>query len=237
MAVITAHRNNPDLGARSQLFHSHGREDQSFGNPKTMSSGFPAPPQSQSQAPGATIHVPMRSPLVESKFIVPHGGVDREALRKRKASKSKPSDLRRSASTPHLGKAQLPDSGVISPTNDKKRNKLGYHRSSIACSESQASVRSSECILIVSQVIADEERYAASSHYLKMHKAGVPIVFVSRKSATFILWTRPRQWKPKQRIRHGGTQQCLGRHLFPHSLHHIFRERHNQVLLLKKLRT
>lgn len=129
MAVVTAHRNRPDRVAKDRFLHSRGREDHLYG--KKMS--FPVPPQPQ--PPGAMDHLPMNSPIIEDKFAVPQGGIDRDALRKRKASKSRPNDLRRSASTPHLGKATLPETGMMSPTNDKKRNKLGYHRSSIACSK------------------------------------------------------------------------------------------------------
>lgn len=142
MAVVTAHRNRPDRVAKDRILHSRGREDHLFG--KKMS--FPVP--SQPQPPGAIDHFPMNSPIIEDKFAVPQGGVNRDALRKRKASKSRPNDLRRSASTPHLGKVPLPEPGIMSPTNDKKRNKLGYHRSSIACSKDNSGNRKARRVVV-----------------------------------------------------------------------------------------
>jgi len=54
--------------------------------------------------------------------------------KKRRTSKSKvPSDLRRSSSTPHMRHLALGTSGELSPTSNKPRNKLGYHRTSVAC--------------------------------------------------------------------------------------------------------
>lgn len=55
-------------------------------------------------------------------------------VKKRKASKGKlPSDLKRSQSTPHIRGLAMSDTSAISPTIDKRRNKLGYHRTSVAC--------------------------------------------------------------------------------------------------------
>src|SRR5579871_2652877 len=54
--------------------------------------------------------------------------------KKRKASRNKPpSDLKRSQSTPHIRGLAMADSSSVSPTIDKRRNKLGYHRTSVAC--------------------------------------------------------------------------------------------------------
>ncbi|KAL6710849.1 hypothetical protein ACN47E_007906 [Coniothyrium glycines] len=54
--------------------------------------------------------------------------------KKRRSSKSKvTSDLRRSSSTPHMRHLALGNSGDLSPTSNKPRNKLGYHRTSVAC--------------------------------------------------------------------------------------------------------
>jgi hypothetical protein len=128
MAVVTARRARADKVAKDRFLHSRAREEHLFG--KKMS--FHISPQ----PPGASNQLPMNPPNPEDKFAVPQSGIDREALRKRKASKPKPNDLRRSASTPHLGKIDQSDAGMVSPTSDKKRNKLGYHRSSIACSKS-----------------------------------------------------------------------------------------------------
>jgi len=55
-------------------------------------------------------------------------------VKKRKASKVKPHpDLKRSQSTPHIRGLAMADTPAISPTIDKRRNKLGYHRTSVAC--------------------------------------------------------------------------------------------------------
>lgn len=156
---------------KDRIFHSRTREDLPLG--KKMS--FPIP----SQPPGASDQTPSTSHKSEDSFAVPQSGVDRDALRKRKASKSRPNDLRRSASTPHLGKVGQPDIGVLSPTNDKKRNKLGYHRSSIACSESQPStnLRRGIAALTLNQAIAEDGRFAARCHYQRTRKGDVPTVF------------------------------------------------------------
>lgn len=54
--------------------------------------------------------------------------------KKRRSSKSKtPGELRRSTSTPHMRNLALSTSGELSPTSNKARNKLGYHRTSVAC--------------------------------------------------------------------------------------------------------
>jgi hypothetical protein len=54
--------------------------------------------------------------------------------KKRRSSKSKvPGELRRSTSTPHMRNLALGNSGDLSPTSNKPRNKLGYHRTSVAC--------------------------------------------------------------------------------------------------------
>lgn len=129
MAVVAARRDRADKAAKDRFYHSRAaREDHLSG--RKMS--FHMPPQ----PPGASDQQPlsMTAPNPDEKFAVPQGGIDRDALKKRKASKSRPSDLRRTASTPHLGKIAPGDGGMLSPTSDKKRNKLGYHRSSIACS-------------------------------------------------------------------------------------------------------
>lgn len=54
--------------------------------------------------------------------------------KKRRSSKTKlPAELRRSSSTPHMRHLALGASGELSPTSSKPRNKLGYHRTSVAC--------------------------------------------------------------------------------------------------------
>lgn len=59
--------------------------------------------------------------------------------KKRRSSKSKvPAEIRRSASTPHMRSLGLSDGVPLSPT-DKRRNKLGYHRTSVACGKADGS--------------------------------------------------------------------------------------------------
>ncbi|KAF2635031.1 hypothetical protein P280DRAFT_203222 [Massarina eburnea CBS 473.64] len=53
--------------------------------------------------------------------------------KKRRQSKDKTATaIRRSSSTPHMHNIALGNAGELSPT-DKRRNKLGYHRTSVAC--------------------------------------------------------------------------------------------------------
>lgn len=60
----------------------------------------------------------------------------RQFGKKRRPSKDKSSAaLRRSSSTPHMRNLAIGNGGDLSPTGDKRRNKLGYHRTSVACGE------------------------------------------------------------------------------------------------------
>lgn len=53
---------------------------------------------------------------------------------KRRHSRGKiPPAIKRSSSTPHMRALALGESSPISPNSDKRRNKLGYHRTSVAC--------------------------------------------------------------------------------------------------------
>jgi hypothetical protein len=62
------------------------------------------------------------------------GGGGSLSVKKRRASKGKiPAEIKRSASTPHMRSLAGVDGDSLSPTTDKKRNKLGYHRTSVAC--------------------------------------------------------------------------------------------------------
>lgn len=57
-----------------------------------------------------------------------------QSSKRRRPSRSKvPAELRRSTSTPHMRSLALGASGELSPTSNKARNKLGYHRTSVAC--------------------------------------------------------------------------------------------------------
>lgn len=56
-----------------------------------------------------------------------------QSSKKRGPPKGKAPEIRRSVSTPHMRNLALANSGELSPTADKRRNKLGYHRTSVAC--------------------------------------------------------------------------------------------------------
>jgi hypothetical protein len=61
--------------------------------------------------------------------------------KKRRSSKSsKPGELRKSSSTPHMRHLPLGNPGELSPTSNKPRNKLGYHRTSVACGKSTSDI-------------------------------------------------------------------------------------------------
>jgi hypothetical protein len=84
----------------------------------------------------------MQSPMdhVLSKPTMPGQELSTEShqlsAKKRRSSKSKvPGELRRTSSTPHMRNLALGNSGDLSPTSNKPRNKLGYHRTSVACGE------------------------------------------------------------------------------------------------------
>jgi len=60
-----------------------------------------------------------------------------QSSKKRRSSKGKSlPEIRRSSSTPHMRNLALANSGDLSPTSEKRRNKLGYHRTSVACGKS-----------------------------------------------------------------------------------------------------
>jgi hypothetical protein len=103
---------------------------------------------------------------VSSKIIMNGQEPDTEhhqpSAKKRRSSKSKvPGELRRTSSTPHMRNLALGNSGELSPTSNKARNKLGYHRTSVACGEldldrSCVGYRKADW---TSQGIVDEERF------------------------------------------------------------------------------
>ena len=75
-------------------------------------------------------HVPSSKPTVTGQEF----GTHHSSSKKRRSSKSKvPGELRRSTSTPHMRNLALGNAGELSPTSNKPRNKLGYHRTSVAC--------------------------------------------------------------------------------------------------------
>jgi hypothetical protein len=123
MAVAAARRARADRAAKDRILKSLVQNGGSFAN--KMSYEQPH----HSSGAGA-----MPPPIAVDLPQSPRGTAEPESsLRKRKALKGKvPADLRRSASTPHIRSLTLSDASALSPT-DKRRNKLGYHRTSVAC--------------------------------------------------------------------------------------------------------
>jgi hypothetical protein len=124
-----------------------------------------------------------------SKPILPGQDLSTHQLasKKRRSSKSKNvGELRRSTSTPHMRNAALGNSGDLSPTSNKPRNKLGYHRTSVACGKEDAPC--SHRINITDQALQDTVGVGRSDVFLplKILKAGVQTASASRKSATSI---------------------------------------------------
>lgn len=128
MAVATARRVRADRAVKDRILRTFGHG--SAGVVRKMSFKLPLQPADSVE------QQLMNSPNQADGFQLP---VARDSsLKKRKAAtKGKaPADLRRSASTPHLRGPPPGDSGPLSPGSDKRRNKLGYHRTSVACGKS-----------------------------------------------------------------------------------------------------
>jgi hypothetical protein len=86
-----------------------------------------------------------------------------QLLKKRRASKDKTSIIRRSSSTPHMRNMALGTTSELSPTGDKRRNKLGYHRTSVACGKKKSSRKPPLPLTCVTQDIAADGRLGVSS--------------------------------------------------------------------------
>lgn len=86
-----------------------------------------------------------------------------QLLKKRRASKDKTSVIRRSSSTPHMRNMALGTTSELSPTGDKRRNKLGYHRTSVACGKKKSSRKLPLPLTCVTQDIAADGRLGVSS--------------------------------------------------------------------------
>jgi hypothetical protein len=83
--------------------------------------------------------------------------------KKRRPSKSKaPGELRKSSSTPHMRHLALANPGELSPTSNKPRNKLGYHRTSVACGHCRR--RKIRCLL------APDDRHGRCSNCIRLKK-------------------------------------------------------------------
>ncbi|TLD23440.1 gb [Venturia nashicola] len=124
MAVATTRRVRADRAVKDRILQKLGHGP--VGALRNMS--FKLPPQ-----PGnAGEQQLMSSPNPADGYQIPAARYS--ALKKRKAAKVKgPTGLRCASSTPHLHGPSSGDSGPLSPNSDKRRNKLGYHRTSVAC--------------------------------------------------------------------------------------------------------
>jgi hypothetical protein len=103
-------------------------------NPLTQPSGPSFPVPETTTLPGLEAHAEYNASLSAHADSLSH----RLAVKRRRSSKDTPktaATLRRSSSTPHMRNMALGNTGDLSPTGDKRRNKLGYHRTSVACGE------------------------------------------------------------------------------------------------------
>lgn len=106
-------------------FHDYG--DQVNSHPSTL------PQQGANTDP--SLFAKEQGPSHIATSIVPSADVfQAQSAKKRRASKGKiPAEIRRSASSPHIRSLATPELGSLSPTADKRRSKLGYHRTAVAC--------------------------------------------------------------------------------------------------------
>lgn len=129
---------------------------------------------SLAQPPGAVFPVPetptfqASEDLSEPNPALPGQSAEtlsqRLANKKRRPSKEKTSTaaLRRSSSTPHMRNVALGTGGDVSPTGDKRRNKLGYHRTSVACGHCRR--RKIRCL------VADNETTGRCANCIRLKK-------------------------------------------------------------------
>jgi hypothetical protein len=124
MAVAIAQRIDVDQAGPHQLLdHFHLP---AYDNMSEQLPSLTALPSGQSATASADLSIPP-----DPTSVPPRPSL---STKKRKASKAKLSaDLKRSQSTPHIRGLAMSENASISPTLDKKRNKLGYHRTSVAC--------------------------------------------------------------------------------------------------------
>lgn len=106
--------------------------------PQTSTVNAVLSPQYSSQSSSIAISDNLPSPLSQEPDIFP--GVLQPSLsavpahRHRRSSKNTmPAIMKRSASTPNVRGQAAADAAALSLAADKRRNKLGYHRTSVAC--------------------------------------------------------------------------------------------------------
>jgi hypothetical protein len=127
MAVAAAQRGRADKAAKDRLLKSLAQDSRN--STVKMSSN-----QALHQ-PGVSAQMSLAGPVsFENPQALQVVAEPESGLKKRKALKGKiPAEIRRSASSPHIRGLASSDSSALSPTTDKRRNKLGYHRTSVAC--------------------------------------------------------------------------------------------------------
>ena len=133
MAVGTERRAKKTASRLEQSLLLQPVQDAMSFNPPNHNSGF-----GRSHA-ADTASTP--SPTDQSESVAdsstgqePAGQPHHHSNKKRRSSKSsKAGELRKSSSTPHMRHLALGNPGDLSPTSNKPRNKLGYHRTSVAC--------------------------------------------------------------------------------------------------------
>ncbi|KAB8336789.1 hypothetical protein FH972_021098 [Carpinus fangiana] len=178
---------SPAGGVRNPLAAQHGIPD-------LLSSGFVHAPFlddmslpldfKQTPAPPAPVQLTLPHPAPVDKAV--SSGSNK---RKRSAPASDPRPVKRVApTTPRRPTGDAPvdtAAAAASPESDKKRNKLGYHRTSVACSKFRPDQPS--CVRLTAnvfrfQVIAAGARFAAWSP-TTTRRAVAPIVYDSRRNA------------------------------------------------------
>jgi len=84
-------------------------------------------------SPGTLLPSPAFAEAPHSSSMEPAPEPHSSTKKKKTAKRKPPSDIRRSVSTPQLANLARTEIMPLSPTSDKRRNKLGYHRTSVAC--------------------------------------------------------------------------------------------------------
>ena len=131
MAVVSARRASSDRGAKHRPVKNLTLAETSLANASGRMSL-----NSHSQHPTIPEQEVLLSPTFAVQADLSGGelGISTSA-KKRKSSKTKiHTELRRATSTPHIRGLTMADAAAASAA-DKRRNKLGYHRSSVACGQ------------------------------------------------------------------------------------------------------
>ena len=100
----------------------------------------------------------MSSPLpfdpntrLPNRITLPLAPAMTDTARRRRLSKGSGAGIRRSASTPNIRKAAQRDSAMS--LADKRRSKLGYHRTSVACGRFYTNIHSLDAVIKTDSLI------------------------------------------------------------------------------------